>query len=391
MAEGSFRSFRTAFVHRRRELERTRELQVSRDAYRDLAENATDLIWTADLDGRFTYVNEAAARYVGKPAATLVGLPLRAVLTDHPTNADSPHRERIAAGASPTPLHGSGSSRRPTREPRWFDVVASAVRDAHDRVVGIRGISRDVTERRRIEEALRASEEKLRDLAHGQVRVREEERKRLGLDLHDDVCQELVGIGILIESVRTRLGADAPGRADLARVVRYLSELVEHLRSLAGELRPLQLPDLGLEGSLRSLVAGMAASETQITLALPVALPRLDEETEIAVYRVAQEALSNATRHSDARRIQVTVAVADGSAAPRGPRRRTRLRSRPDTTRRARPRRHGGACPRSRAAVWRSTRFRASAPPSASTVLSPSRCRRTPRRSVAGRAKTRCT
>jgi PAS domain S-box-containing protein len=312
MAEGSFRSFRTAFVHQLRELERTRELQVSRDAYRDLAENATDLIWTADLDWRFTYVNEAAARHMGKSAAALVGLPLRAVLTDHPTNADlTAAWERIAAGASATPYTVQVRPGAVHSEPRWFDVSASAVRDAHDRVVGVRGISRDVTERRRVEEALRASEEKLRDLAHGQVRVREEERKRLGLDLHDDVCQELAGIGILVEAVRTRLGADAPGSADLARVVRYLSEMLEHLRSLAGELRPLQLPELGLEGSLRSLVAGLAASETQVKLALPVALPRLDEEMEIAIYRVAQEALSNATRHSDALRIQVTVAVAD--------------------------------------------------------------------------------
>jgi PAS domain S-box-containing protein len=310
MAEGSFRSFRMAVVHRLRELERTRELQVSRDAYRDLAENATDLIWTADLDWRCTYANEAAARYLGRPAATLVGLPLPAVLTDHPTNAAA--RERIAAvDASPTPYTVQVRPGALHSAPRWFDVVTSTVRDADDRVVGIRGISRDVTERRRIEEALRASEEKLRDLAHGQVRVREEERKRLGLDLHDDVCQELAGIGILVEAARTRLGADAPGSADLARVVRYLSELVEHLRNLAGELRPLQLPELGLEGSLRSLVAGLAASETEITLTLPATLPRLDEETEIAIYRVAQEALSNATRHSDARRIEVTVSVTE--------------------------------------------------------------------------------
>ncbi len=310
MAEGSFRSFRTAFMHQRRELERTRELQVSRDAYRDLAENAADLIWTADLDWRFTYVNEAAARYLGKRAATLVGLPLRAVLTDHPTNTAAWERI-VAAGASPTSYTVQVRPGALHSEPRWFDVVTSVVRDVHDQAVGVRGISRDITERRRIEEALRASEEKLRDLAHGQVRVREEERKRLGLDLHDDVCQELTGIGILVEAARTRLGADAPASADLTRVVRYLGKLVEHLRSLAGELRPLQLPELGLEGSLRSLVAGFAASETSITLALPVALPRLDEETEIAIYRVAQEALSNATRHSDALGIQVTVTVAN--------------------------------------------------------------------------------
>jgi PAS domain S-box-containing protein len=311
MAEGSFRSFRTAFLHQWRELERTRELQVSRDAYRDLAETATDLIWTADLDWRFTYVNEAGARYLGKPAATLVGLPLRAILTDHPSNAAAWERI-VAAGASPTPYTVQVRPGALHSEPRWFDVVTSTVRDAHDHVVGVRGISRDITERRRFEEALRASEEKLRDLAHGQVRVREEERKRLGLDLHDDVCQELAGIGILVEAVRTRLGADAPASADLTRVVRYLGELVEHLRSLAGELRPLQLPELGLEGCLRALVAGCAASKTSITLTLPTALPRLDEETEIAIYRVAQEALSNATRHSDAHGIRVAVSVANG-------------------------------------------------------------------------------
>jgi PAS domain S-box-containing protein len=307
MAEGSFRSFRTAVVHRLRELERTRELQISRDAYRDLAENATDLIWTADLGWRFTYVNEAIARYFNEPVATFVGQRVSACLTDHAANYIA--RDRIAAGASVT---GHAVQVRPGamhREPRWFDVVTSAVQDGDGRIVGIRGICRDVTERRRAEDALRISEEKLRDLAHGQVRIREEERKRLGLDLHDDVCQELVGIGILVEAVRTRLGTQAPGSSDLARAVGYLSELVEHLRNLAGELRPLQLHDLGLEGSLRSLVAGMAPPETEIALSLPAALPRLDEETEIAVYRVAQEAIINATRHGDARRIEVTLSI----------------------------------------------------------------------------------
>lgn len=312
MAEGSFRSFRTAVVHRLREIERTRELQASRDAYRDLAENATDLIWTADLNWRLTYVNEAVARYFGTPAAKFVGRPLGALLTDHPANVMA--RDRLAAGASPTPYAVQVRPGALHAEPRWFDVVTSDVRNSRDEVIGIRGISRDVTERRRIEDALRASEEKLRDLAHGQVRVREEERKRLGLDLHDDVCQEIAGIGILLEAVRMRLGTDAPGSSDLARAVRYLSELVEHLRSLAGELRPLQLHDLGLEGSLRSLVAGMAPPETRITLALPAAMPRLDEETEIAVYRVAQEAILNATRHGDARRIDVTLSLSEPDA-----------------------------------------------------------------------------
>jgi two-component system, NarL family, sensor histidine kinase UhpB len=313
MAEGSFRGTRAAVLHRMRELERTRELQASRDAYRDLAENAADLIWTADLDWRFTYVNAAAARHLARPAGAAVGLSLRAVMTDHPANAEVESVwARIAAGGSPEAYTVQVRPGALHPEPRWFDVVASPVRDARDRIVGIRGISRDVTARRRAEEALRASREKLRQLAHGQVRVREEERKRLGIDLHDDVCQELVGIGILIESVRARLGVDAPGRGELARAVRYLGELVDHLRGLARDLRPLQLPDLGLQGSLRALVAGMTSPDIRVMLALPATLPRLDEETEIAVYRIAQEALTNATRHGGARQVHVAIAVVDG-------------------------------------------------------------------------------
>jgi signal transduction histidine kinase len=155
---------------------------------------------------------------------------------------------------------------------------------------------------------LQDSRDALRELARGQARVREEERTRLGLDLHDDVCQELVGVGILIESVRARV-ADGPERADLARAVRYLNEMSEHLRRLAGELGPLQLADLGLEACLRSLVAGLKSSELAATATMPQKLPRLDPEIEIAVYRIAQEALTNAKRHGCAQRIEIVLAL----------------------------------------------------------------------------------
>jgi len=141
--------------------------------------------------------------------------------------------------------------------------------------------------------------------------IREEERKRLGFDLHDDVCQELVGIGILIDSLRHQIGPRAPELdVGLARVGRYVNEVSEHIRQMARDMRPMLLRDLGLEESLRSLAAGMTAKGVSVETVFPTAVPRLREETEIGVYRIAQEALANAARHAGAGAIRLTLVTA---------------------------------------------------------------------------------
>jgi signal transduction histidine kinase len=160
---------------------------------------------------------------------------------------------------------------------------------------------------------LQTREDQLRLLAQRQVKVREEERRRLGFDLHDDVCQELVGTGIMVESVRGRLqGVDPESSQKLGRVSRHLNELGEHLRLVARELRPMLLHDLGLEDSVRSLAAGMASPTTRVTATSLTPIPRLAEDVEVAVYRIVQESISNGLRHAAAGEIGVTLAVGDG-------------------------------------------------------------------------------
>jgi PAS domain S-box-containing protein len=308
VADAAARSFRTSWYQERARRAAAQKLAESLDAYRDLAENARDLIYTHDLAGRFTYVNEAFARYVGVPAADLVGRCCLDMVPAHPSNPDL--RAVIAhleAGEAVPPqlfwVEARGGERR------WLECVVSAIHGP-DGVAGVRGIARDVTARKRAEDALRASEQRLRRLARHQAKIREEERKRLGFDLHDDVCQELVGIGILIESLRQQLAPQSP-EADvrLGRIGRYVTEVSEHLRQLARQLRPMLLRDLGLEESLHSLAEGMTAAGTRVDARFPTVIPRLREETEIGVYRIAQEALANAARHAGAATIHLTLAV----------------------------------------------------------------------------------
>jgi signal transduction histidine kinase len=196
-----------------------------------------------------------------------------------------------------------------------------AIADATGTVSEVQGVGRDVSERWAADEALQHSltalrerEEQLRLMSLRQAAIREEERKRLGFDLHDGVCQELVGIGILVESARQR-GVSEGADATLATVQNYLRAVGEHLRLLARELRPLQLSDLGLGECLRALAKGMVTERTAITVGVPPVIPRLPEDIEVAVYRVAQEALANAVRHAEARHVGLTLAATDGMLA----------------------------------------------------------------------------
>ncbi|MCC6767026.1 MAG: PAS domain S-box protein [Deltaproteobacteria bacterium] len=292
-------------------------LRESEARYRGLVESQHELVVRLDQRGRFTFVNEAYAAAFDRPPAALLGISFLDLVhpDDHALVAEMiatmirpPHRAYVEIRN----LMATGV--------RWVGWEAGVV-DSSGQIFEAQAVGRDVTERRAAEEALHASvaelrrsEEKLRLLARRQATIREEERKRVGFDLHDDVCQELVGIGILVESLRRRLGPmPAEVGAEFDRVGRYVGEVVEHLRLLARELRPFLLREVGLAGSLRSLVDGMTSPRLAVTIDLETPIPRLDEETEVSVYRIAQEALTNAVRHAGARAIVIALAAVDGT------------------------------------------------------------------------------
>lgn len=145
-------------------------------------------------------------------------------------------------------------------------------------------------------------------------RVREEERARLQRDLHDSLGPLLGSIAMRVEAARNLVAASAaPQEVDrvLASIGSDAETAVVEVRRFIDELAPTALDDADLGTALRRLVDGYAGSGLRIELRLPAALPPLDTATEIAVYRVAGEALRNAVRHSGATRCEVVLTVTD--------------------------------------------------------------------------------
>jgi PAS domain S-box-containing protein len=288
-------------------------LRESEARYRGLVESQDALIYRADLDGNLTFLNDACRRKYGVEDTPLAELNFLTFV--HPDDVEG-------ARTILRTVHAGDRYRRTSRGRtpegwRWVEWEVCAIADAAGTITEVQGVGRDVTERKSADEALQQSlaalrerEEQLRLMGIRQTAIREDERKRLGFDLHDGVCQELVGIGILVESARQR-GVSASAAATLATVQRHLRTVGEHLRLLARELRPLQLSDLGLGECLRALAKGMAENGPAISVDVPSDLPRLSEEVEVAVYRVAQEALANAVRHAHADAIALTVTTDD--------------------------------------------------------------------------------
>ena len=135
------------------------------------------------------------------------------------------------------------------------------------------------------------------------LRAQEEERARVARDLHDEVNQSLTGLLLRLEAAREAAPPELESELDETKAL--ANQAMNELLSLARQLRPTALDDLGLKAAVGGLVEGMRAGDVDASLQADGDFSDLPDDVQLVVYRVAQEALSNAARHSGARRIEV--------------------------------------------------------------------------------------
>ena len=274
-------------------------LRESEERYRELFENSRDAIYVHDLGGRYVSVNRAAE--------LLSGFDREEILGKHYSNFISPGnlknaRENFCRKLD-APVETSYEAEVVCKNGHRIPVEISSrmiYRDGDP--IGVQGIARDITERKRAQQALQNYSRRL-------MEVQEAERQNLSRELHDEIGQALTAIRINLEWIR-RFNIAAPEA--LPRVdesIDAVDDAVKRVRELALELRPSLLDDLGLASALRWYVDRFAV-RTGINARVVGDIPRTDHiphEIETAAFRIVQEALTNVARHSFATRVSVDI------------------------------------------------------------------------------------
>jgi two-component system sensor histidine kinase UhpB len=299
------RELREARVRRER-----RSAEEDRSRLAAIVEYSDDAIVAKNLKGTITSWNRGAERIFGYTEEEALGQPLTMLLPPEQLQEESRIFEQVKQGRSFD--HFETVRLRKDGSRIDVSVTVSPILDADGRVIGASKIARDITARKQAEDELRASREQLRALAARLQSVREEERKRIARELHDELGQSLTGFKMDLVWLRNRLQAnDAPlKREPLVEKIGMMAGLLDGvaglMRKLCTELRPGVLDDLGLTAAMEWL-AREYQNRTGIRCDLTLEAGELtvDPERSTALFRILQELLTNVARHAQATRVTV--------------------------------------------------------------------------------------
>ena len=296
------------------------ELRDINHRFEAVVQSVSDVIFTLDAQGRIMFITPSIEKLTGFGPVEVLGYPITEVLTResnvHLIQALSPFLRRNPDAAPPD---RSGRIEMETLRSDGtvvlLEVLFDVLRVADLGEARVLGVARDITAKKAAEKAVRDSRDKLQALAGHLTTIREEERRSMAREIHDEVGQLLAVIKIelgLLQSTLDRSGLQDPSLeatyAQIGSLQDLLASGIDSVRRLLNRLRPSMLDDLGLMPTIE-----WHLQDTQKRSGLTCSLKNLVGEIDlpkgmaVALYRIFQEAVTNVLRHAQARHLQVCV------------------------------------------------------------------------------------
>lgn len=283
-------------------------LHAREQEFRAFVENSPDAIVRYDTECRRLYLNPVAL--------ALSGMSLGEALDRTPTespygNTNGAHRleaylrQVIASGE---PACGDLPWIAADGRKLHYDLRVVPEFDRHGTLTSVLFIARDILALKEAEQSLQESHDLLRELSARRETAREDERKHMAREVHDELGQILTALRVDISMLRLKYAKETPGlEGDVQRVVRTVDRTIQVVRDVAAKLRPVVL-DMGVAPAIEWLVAEFGRyGGMDCRLHVYDHASILDDQRATVVFRIVQESLTNIARHAEATRIDITL------------------------------------------------------------------------------------
>lgn len=277
-----------------------------------MVETTTDAILILDHEQKITLANQAAEQLFGYTRDKLMHQRVEMLI---PARFHGVHHQHVngfgKTGTSVRRMGGETNVVGIRADGTEFPIDASISHLLEDGKPLYTVILRDITERKRAEQELKLSREYLRNLYDNLQTIREEERKRIARELHDDLGQTLGAVRIDLTLLRNELPLDTPElEKNAALIDKLLLSAITSVRRISSDLRPRPLDDLGLVPALQMLAGEFSQRHN---IACDVSAPSddipLPDEIASPLFRMVQESLNNVAKHADATHVRIELSV----------------------------------------------------------------------------------
>jgi two-component system sensor histidine kinase UhpB len=281
--------------------------QETEDLLRLVVETIPAMVWSVRPDGVVDFLNKRWLDYTGLTLEEYVNEPLQVI---HPEDIPDVMEKWAADLTAGRTYEDEMRLRRADGEFRWFLVRTVPLLDSQGNVVKWYGTSTDIDDQKRAEYAMRDAASQLEALSRRLVNLQESERKDLAREMHDRLGPNLTSLGINLSMLEAALPSNAADemRARLADSQTLIESTADAVRDILAELRPQMLDEHGLVAALIWYVRRVS-SRTSVSVAVngQDLTERPAPEIEIALFRIAQEALNNVIKHAQASSVEIAV------------------------------------------------------------------------------------